>query len=75
MTDPRVIAVVATLRQCADIDFAAGLEEAAAWKYEVAKQIENSSVDDWWACPLCEEVVCDEGCALEPVRREREVAP
>lgn len=33
-----------------------------------AETIEKFPPEDWWTCPLCQEVICDSHCPLEPVR-------
>jgi hypothetical protein len=35
---------------------------------DVAEQVEAMGDDDGWCCPVCEEVECDTGCPLEPIR-------
>lgn len=35
---------------------------------EVAEQVEYGDVDNWLACPACEEIECDADCPLLPVR-------
>ena len=37
---------------------------------EVAANVE-SSTDMSWVCPVCEEIVCDDGCPLEEVRSRK----
>lgn len=59
-------AVAKTLRYVASVSD----EAQARWMYDLAEEVENSKPSDWWACPVCEEVICDEGCPLEPLRRD-----
>lgn len=35
----------------------------------VADQLERLDPDDWGACPLCQEVDCDDGCPIAPHRQ------
>lgn len=57
--------IAATLRQIAEWGDVSDTE-----LYEIADQVENGATDDWWSCPMCEEITCDDGCPLEPLRRE-----
>lgn len=43
-------------------------EDDRRWLRETADQIEHTTPEDWWCCPLCEETRCDEGCPLAPLR-------
>jgi hypothetical protein len=65
----RIAATAATLRYAAPLIFDHD-EDMANGLYEVAKSLERDDVDpdDWWCCPVCEGVTCDEGCPLEPIR-------
>ncbi len=57
---------------------AATLRQSAGWLvddinlrdtfYEVANTVATTTPDQWDCCPLCDEMTCDEGCALEPLR-------
>lgn len=38
--------------------------------HEIARQVDLIEADEV-TCPVCEESVCDEGCPLEPIRRQR----
>lgn len=53
--------VADTLRQVAEVD---GDHEWA----DIAEMVEHGFPADWTCCPLCQEVTCDEGCALAPLR-------
>jgi hypothetical protein len=58
-------ATAATLRTVAEWGPTITREEFLA----VAEQVEAMTGNDGWCCPVCEEVECDDGCPLEPVRR------
>jgi hypothetical protein len=61
--DPIVRATGATFRYLAQWF---GDEEQRAALLEMAEAAEH--LDDDMTCPVCEEMTCDEGCPLEPVR-------
>lgn len=65
----RIAAVAATLRQLAhwgvrwpDDDHA----DMGPHLLALAATVEADDFDD--VCPICDEVVCDEGCPIEPLR-------
>lgn len=62
----RIATVVTTLRFLAS-GWVAG-EDDQKWLAETADHIEQTTPDDWWTCPLCEESVCDDHCPLAAVR-------
>lgn len=79
MSDEQTIraAVAATLRTVAgwgqlacvtDDDEYRGVNVGRDELYELARRVEHERVDDWWSCPICQEVECDNGCPLEPLR-------
>lgn len=72
-TEGRARAVAQTLR------FVAGgwllNQDDAAWCDGVADDIEQSHPGSWLFCPLCAEVLCDEGCPLEGYQSLRAKAP
>lgn len=59
------IATAATLRQIAQWHLATSPASEEEW-FELARQVEG--LEPGWACPMCQEVTCDDGCPLEPVR-------
>lgn len=69
--DPIRTATAATLRQVAfwGLVFDGGTVESTCDELlEIARQVEQLDVADDFCCPVCEEVTCDDGCPLEPVR-------
>lgn len=60
--------VAATLRQVATWIGVHDNDEAAL--YDMAAEVD--AFDDEACCPCCQEVTCDEGCPLAPVRRHAE---
>lgn len=58
-------AIVETLRSVGWV----GVNDGDPWMYETADVIEQGSPEDWDCCPLCEEVTCDDGCPVKPIRR------
>lgn len=36
--------------------------------YRLADEVEHGDPADWWCCPLCEEVTCDDDCPLVDIR-------
>ena len=63
--------VAATLRVAAT--WITGDEDRATL-FETAEQVERDPGPDSMSCPLCEEITCDDGCPMEPVR-QRVVEP
>lgn len=43
-------------------------EDDRRWLVEVADMAERTPPREWWVCPLCAEVACDDGCPFESVR-------
>lgn len=43
-------------------------EDDRRWLADVAEQMEHQDPAEATCCPLCEEVRCDDGCPLEPLR-------
>lgn len=62
-------AVGGALRYVAGLTHARGREDEAREWYEIAAEVEQHDYSDSWCCPLCEEMTCDNGCPLEPLRR------
>jgi hypothetical protein len=59
---------VNTLRQVAWVQ---NMDYGSVSLSEMADDVEQATIDSLSEiCPLCEEVVCDGGCPLEPVRKE-----
>lgn len=58
-------AVVATLRALAEWHPATSQVTEEEW-LGLAREVEG--LEPGWACPLCQEVTCDDGCPLAPVR-------
>lgn len=66
---PIAVAVGGALRYVAGLTHARGREDEAREWYEIAAEVEQHDYSDSWCCPLCEELTCDVGCPLEPLRR------
>lgn len=62
-------ATAATLRQVAGWVSDDSLRDSI---YDAAELVERSGPEDWDCCPVCEEVECDDGCPLEPIRLDYE---
>lgn len=43
-------------------------DESRAEMHGLAERILAGDLDCWWTCPICEELECDGGCPLSPVR-------
>lgn len=71
--DARRSLVVETLRFLASgwVGNHEGGEDDQKWLRETADEIEQSGPEDWICCPLCAEVICDEGCPLAAFGRNR----
>jgi hypothetical protein len=67
--DPVVAAVAATLRHVAEWGLAFDNGPARSELMDLARQVEALEQADDFCCPVCEEVVCDDGCPLAEVRR------
>lgn len=59
------IATAATLRQLASWSPHNEPDSEQEW-LDLASQVEG--LESGWACPMCQEVTCDDDCPLEPVR-------
>ena len=35
---------------------------------DIAGEIEAADIENWICCPMCEEMDCDDDCALRPIR-------
>lgn len=66
--------VSATLRTIAEwgMEFPSGRKSARDELFEIAQQVDGLEPDEM-CCPVCEEVTCDEGCPLAPVRAQDDV--
>jgi hypothetical protein len=65
----RTVAGWGTLAAVADDDGSyIGVNVTRAELIELAGAIETAPVTDWWSCPICEEVECDQSCPLAPLR-------
>lgn len=62
--------VVDTLRFAAGHGLGGIYTEYGRWARETADAIEREDFSDSWCCPLCEEVECDAGCPLAPLRTD-----
>jgi hypothetical protein len=43
-------------------------DENARYLLDAADELENTPPDEWVCCPICQEVVCDDGCPACPMR-------
>jgi hypothetical protein len=44
--------------------------ENAQYLLTAADELENTPPGDWWTCPVCQEVECDDGCPARSMRVE-----
>jgi hypothetical protein len=45
-------------------------DENARYLLAAADELEHTAPGDWICCPMCQEVLCDEGCPVLPMRVE-----
>lgn len=62
-TRERIAATAETLHVVAEWGDVGGEE-----LHRVAEEVATGRVADWMCCPVCEEIACDAGCPLAPVR-------
>lgn len=67
--DERAV-IAATLRQVAG--WGSAVDEAGLCR--LADAVEHTDPAGWVCCPLCQEVTCDDECALAEIRRQVEAS-